>query len=81
MNARAWLVLLALAGLAPSAYADKAKAEQYFHAGAEAFKKQSFEAASEQFELAYKELALPEIAFRRRRPTGASTSSIRSRRT
>ena len=57
------LVLLALAGLAPSAYADKAKAEQYFHAGAEAFKKQSFEAASEQFELAYKELALPEIAF------------------
>jgi len=60
---RIFVILLALAGLTPSAYADKAKAEQYFHAGAEAFKKQSFEAASEQFELAYKELALPEIAF------------------
>jgi hypothetical protein len=55
--------LLILALLAGTAFADKVKAEQYFHAGAEAFKKQSFEAAAEQFELAYKELALPEIAF------------------
>ena len=57
---RTLIILLLLAG---TASADKAKAEQYFHAGAEAFKKQSFEAAAEQFELAYKELALPEIAF------------------
>ena len=63
MNARAWFVLLALAGLAPSAYADKAKAEQYFHAGAEAFKKQSFRLPPSKFEFAYKELALPEIRF------------------
>jgi hypothetical protein len=57
---RAILILLLLTSLA---HADKAKAQQYFHAGAEAFKKQSFEAAAENFELAYKELALPEIAF------------------
>jgi hypothetical protein len=43
--------------------ADKAKAEQYFRAGAQAFKQQSFAAAAAQFELAYKELELPEIAF------------------
>ncbi|MBV8758690.1 MAG: PEGA domain-containing protein [Deltaproteobacteria bacterium] len=59
---RALVILLVLTA---TAYADddKAKAEQYFHAGAEAFKKQSFEAAAEQFELAYKEMPLPEIAF------------------
>ena len=55
--------LLILVVLTATAYADKTKAEQYFHAGAEAFKKQSFEAAAEQFELAYKEMPLPEIAF------------------
>ena len=57
---RALLILILLTSVA---HADKAKAQQYFHAGAEAFKKQSFAAAAENFELAYKELALPEIAF------------------
>lgn len=57
------VVVAIVVGLAAPARADKAKAEQYFHAGAEAFKKQSFSAAAENFELAYKELELPEIAF------------------
>jgi hypothetical protein len=56
-------VVIIIAALASPARADKGKAEQYFRAGAEAFKHQSFAAAAEQFELAYKELELPEIAF------------------
>ena len=59
---RALVIAIVLAGVG-SAQADKAKAEQYFRAGAAAFKQQSFAAAAEQFELAYKELELPEIAF------------------
>ncbi len=59
-----WLVAVALvAAFAPPARADKAKAEQYYRAGAQAFKQQNFAAAAAQFELAYAELELPEIAF------------------
>jgi hypothetical protein len=60
---RAALAIAVVLAVAPSAHADKAKAEQYFRAGAQAFKQQSYGAAAEQFELAYKELPLPEIAF------------------
>jgi hypothetical protein len=56
-------VIVALIVLSVPAHADKGKAEQYFRAGAQAFKQQSYGAAAEQFELAYKELPLPEIAF------------------
>ena len=54
---------LIIALVAATAHADRDKAEKYFSAGAAAYKQQSFAAAAEQFELAYKELALPEIAF------------------
>ncbi len=57
------VALAVLIALAVPVRADKAKAEQYFRAGAQAFKQQSYAAAAEQFELAYKELPLPEIAF------------------
>ena len=53
------LVLL----VALPAHADRAKAEQYFRAGAQAFKQSNFAAAAENFEQAYKEEAIPEIAF------------------
>ncbi|HTR53814.1 MAG TPA: PEGA domain-containing protein, partial [Kofleriaceae bacterium] len=49
--------------VAAPAYADKAKAEQYFRVGAQAFKQQHYDAAAESFEMAYKEDPLPEIAF------------------
>ena len=42
---------------------DKATAERYFRAGASAFAAQSFEAAASDFEEAYKQLPLPQIAF------------------
>lgn len=58
---RAVLVVMLVAGVAHAE--DRAKAEQYFRAGAQAFKNQSFAAAAEQFELAYREMPLPEIAF------------------
>jgi hypothetical protein len=58
------LVMVVFFALLPGlAFADKDKAQQYFRAGAEAYKRQSFGAAADSFELAYKELALPEIAF------------------
>jgi PEGA domain len=57
---RALIVMIMLASVA---YADRGKSEAFFAAGAAAYKQQSFAAAAEQFELAYKELALPEIAF------------------
>ena len=60
---RSLVVLLLVILTGRIAHADKAKAQQYFRAGAEAYKKQSFAAAADNFELAYKELALPEIAF------------------
>ena len=59
---RALAVVVLVLAAAP-AHADRAKAEQYFRAGAQAFKQQNFGAAAEQFELAYQELPLPEIAF------------------
>jgi PEGA domain len=55
------IALVVIAGA--TAHADRDKSEKYFAAGAAAYKQQSFAAAAEQFELAYKELALPEIAF------------------
>ena len=61
MKAAVVAIMIALTAMA---YADnRAKAEQYFRAGEQAFRKQSFSAAAENFELAYKELPLPEIAF------------------
>ena len=59
---RALAVVLIVLAAAP-ARADRAKAEEYFRAGAQAFKQQNFGAAAEQFELAYRELPLPQIAF------------------
>jgi hypothetical protein len=50
--------------IASTAYADdRATAERYFRAGARAYEAQSFEAAAADFEEAYKNLAMPEIAF------------------
>jgi hypothetical protein len=57
------LVVAIVIALTATAHADRAKAEQYFRAGEQAFRKQSFAAAAENFELAYQELPLPEIAF------------------
>ena len=59
---RALVIALVVLAAMP-AHADRAKAEQYFRAGAQAFRQQSFAAAAENFELAYKELPLPDIAF------------------
>jgi hypothetical protein len=59
---RALAVVVVVLAAAPAS-ADKAKAELYFRAGAQAFKQQSYAAAAENFEAAYKEDALPEIAF------------------
>jgi hypothetical protein len=42
---------------------DRAKAERYFRAGERAYQNQSFAAAAENFEEAYRRFALPEIAF------------------
>ncbi len=56
------VVLVALAGVT-RADGDKAAAERYFRAGAKAYAAQSFEAAIENFEEAYKAVPLPEIAF------------------
>lgn len=55
------LVILLLVGTAHAE--DRATAEKYFRAGAKAYAAQRFEAAAAHFELAYKALALPEIAF------------------
>jgi hypothetical protein len=57
------LVIVAIVLAAAVAHADRTKAEQYFYAGEAAFKNQNFGAAAANFELAYKEAALPEIAF------------------
>lgn len=42
---------------------DRPKAEQHFRIGEKAYRAQNFAAASEQFDLAYQSLPLPEIAF------------------
>jgi hypothetical protein len=59
---RTLVIVVAICAATPAS-ADRAKAEQYFRAGATAFRNQSFGAAAENFELAYKEEAIPEIAF------------------
>ncbi|MBA2538251.1 MAG: hypothetical protein H0V17_01340 [Deltaproteobacteria bacterium] len=45
------------------AAADEAKAKQYFQAGAKAYAAQNFEAAAANFDQAFKEMPMPEIAF------------------
>lgn len=56
--------LLLLLLIARTAYADdRAAAERYFRAGAKAFAAQNFGAAATDFDEAYKQLPLPEIAF------------------
>jgi hypothetical protein len=61
---RAALVLvLALAGTTLARAEDRATAERHFRAGEKAYKAQNFGAAAANFEEAYKELPLPEIAF------------------
>src|SRR5262249_20085616 len=58
---RALVIVLALAA---SAHADDKKlAEKYFRAGEKAYQAQSFEAAAQNFEQAYKSLPIAEIAF------------------
>src|SRR5262245_17132222 len=48
---------------ATAAHADRDAAVRAFHAGERAYKAQNFGAAAQLFEEAYKQLALPEIAF------------------
>ena len=56
--------LLVLLLLVRTAHADdRAAAERYFRAGAKAFAAQNFGAAATDFDEAYKQLPLPEIAF------------------
>ena len=57
------LVLAIVCALVATASADKKTAEKYFRAGERAYRAQNFEAAAQNFEEAYKQLALPEIAF------------------
>lgn len=57
------LVLALVLLVSASAHADKQKAEQLFRTGEKAYRAQKFLAAAQSFELAYKELAAPEIAF------------------
>jgi hypothetical protein len=58
------VALVVVTGLGHVVHAgDRGKAEAYFNAGDQAFRAQDFAAAAEQFELAYKELPLAEIAF------------------
>ena len=55
-----WILVLTTA----TAHAeDRAAAERYFRAGAKAYAAQNFEAAAADFNEAYKNLAMPEIAF------------------
>jgi hypothetical protein len=57
-------ILLSLLLVAHVAHADdRATAERYFRAGAKAYAAQSFDAAATDFDEAYKNLPLPEIAF------------------
>ncbi|HET7505622.1 MAG TPA: PEGA domain-containing protein [Kofleriaceae bacterium] len=66
MIRRAACALAVLVGLvaAPRAHADdRAAAERYFRAGAKAYAQQSFAAAAADFDEAYANLPVPEIAF------------------
>ena len=56
------LAILALV-CAVAAADDKREAERYFRAGEKAYQAQNFEAAARNFEEAYKDAPLPEIAF------------------
>ena len=57
-------VLVMLVMLASLAHADdRKKAEELFRAGEQAFRKQQYAAAAENFEAAYRAAAIPEIAF------------------
>lgn len=58
---RALLVVVLLAGAAHAE--DRAAAERYFRAGAKAYAAQSFAAAAQNFDEAYKQAPIPEIAF------------------
>lgn len=62
---RVLLLVLLLVGLfASSAHAeDRAAAERYFRAGAKAYAAQSFAAAAQNFDEAYRQAPMPEIAF------------------
>ena len=66
-GARALLVALGIplvgVALARPASADRAAAQQYFRAGAKAYAAQSFAAAAQNFDEAYRAEPLPEIAF------------------
>jgi hypothetical protein len=55
--------LIALAALTASAAADRNVALKYFRAGEKAYQAQNFEAAAQNFDSAFKELELPELAF------------------
>ena len=58
---RAVVLLVLLVGVVQAE--DRAAAERYFRAGAKAYAAQSFEAAAQNFDEAYKQAAIPEIAF------------------
>jgi hypothetical protein len=66
---RVLVILFVLAGVvhaderAASPPGDKKLAEKYFRAGEKAYQAQSFQAAAQNFEQAYKALPIPEIAF------------------
>jgi hypothetical protein len=60
---RRWLVVALVATALPAHADDRKAAERHFRMGEKAYKAQNFSAAAENFEAAYKELPLPEIAF------------------
>ncbi len=61
MIARVACIVVLLAGITRAD--DRARAEQYYRAGESAYAKQSFAAAAQDFEEAYKALPIPELAF------------------
>src|SRR5262245_17667713 len=59
-----WIIAIAIVATGAPARADnRGEAERYFRAGAKAYAAQSFAAAAADFDEAYKQLPLPEIAF------------------
>ena len=56
-------ILVLVCAVAAAQPEDKKAAERYFRAGEKAYQAQNFEAAAKNFEEAYKQAALPEIAF------------------
>ncbi len=57
------VVVALIVGLVAPARADRKTAQKYFRAGERAYRAQNFDAAAQNFEEAYKQLSLPEIAF------------------